>query len=91
MVSIAVSLVVAFICGSLGARIAGRKNGCLGAIILGFIGSYIGQFIAEKIPVDNMPLTYELMGQRVHFLWNIIGAFVFVALQNLIFGPPKKD
>ena len=86
-----ISIFIAFICGSIGARLAGRKNGCLGSIILGFIGSYLGQYLAVTFFADiSLPLSFELYDQKIHLLWNIIGAVVFVACLNFILGPPKK-
>ena len=96
IIPILISIFIAFFCGSLGARLAGRKNGCIGSIILGFIGSYLGQYLAVELQKAGMlsgvslPLSFEIYGQKIHLLWNIIGATVFVALLNLVLGPQKK-
>ena len=89
MLAIITSILIAFFCGAIASRIAGRSNNFLGAVILGFIGSSVGYYLAEYTKIA-LPLTYEINGQKVHFLWNIIGAASLVVLQNLIFGPSKK-
>lgn len=90
MIQFITSIIIAFICGALGARIAGRSSSFFSSVLIGFIGSYIGQYLAQATKI-TLPLTYTINGQTVHFLWNIIGAMVLVALQNLIFGPSKKN
>lgn len=77
-------LLIAFIAGSIGARIAGRRRlGCLASIVLGFIGAFIGTFIAQKL---NLPLSPWISFESHHFpvIWAVLGAALFVAFLNLI-------
>lgn len=75
------SIVIAAIAGSIGARLAGRTKpqGCLVSIILGFIGSLLGGWLARQM---DLPLLWTPAGFPV--IWAIIGAALFVALLNLI-------
>lgn len=76
-------LFVASLAGGIGAKIAGRKDlGCLTSIVLGFVGAYIGTYIAEKL---DLPL-YPLLKFGPHpfpVIWAVVGAALFVALLNL--------
>lgn len=77
------SLVIAAVAGSLGARLAGRDRplGCIASIVLGFIGSLLGSWLARQL---HLPLLLTLGGFPV--IWAVIGAALFVALLNLIGG-----
>ncbi len=98
IIPLTISVIVAFACGTIGARIAGRREGCLGAIILGFTGSYLGQLLAEKLSLTEVmanipipiPLSFDIAGEKIYFFWNIVGAAAFMALMNLVWGPPKS-
>lgn len=82
-------LLIAFIAGSLGANIAGRRHlGCLPSIVLGFIGALIGTFIAQKL---DLPLLFKISigSHPFPIIWAILGAALFVAFLNL-FSPQKK-
>ncbi len=75
------SLLIAAVAGSLGARLAGRTKpqGCLVSIVLGFIDSLLGGWLARQL---DLPLLWNPRGFPV--IWAIIGAALFVALLNLI-------
>lgn len=77
-------LLIAAVAGSIGARLAGRRElGCLTSIVLGFIGALIGTYIARTL---ELPLTPWLRfnGQPFPFLWAILGAALLVAFLNLL-------
>ncbi len=77
------SLVVAAFAGWLGARLAGRDEpvGCLTSIVLGFIGSLFGGWLARTL---DLPLLWTVRGFPV--IWAVVGAALFVAVLNLISG-----
>jgi len=81
-----VLLIIASICGALGARIAGRRGmGCLASILLGFIGSLIGTFLARQLELPLFP--WIQFGEHPFpVVWAVLGAALFVALLNL-FSP----
>jgi uncharacterized membrane protein YeaQ/YmgE (transglycosylase-associated protein family) len=82
-------LLIAFMAGSLGASIAGRRHlGCLPSIVLGFIGALIGTFIAREL---DLPLLFRISigSHPFPIIWAILGAAVFVAFLNLL-SPRRK-
>lgn len=86
MIRFLILLIIAAICGSIGASIAGAsKKGCLTNIILGFIGAMIGSWLSRHLHVGEL-----LVIQGVPVIWSIIGSALFVALLNMISGGDKK-
>jgi uncharacterized membrane protein YeaQ/YmgE (transglycosylase-associated protein family) len=82
MIRILILLLIAFICGSLGAALAGSsKKGCLIKIVLGYIGAMIGGWLSRKLGVPDM-ITFH----GIPVIWSIIGAALFVAFLELISG-----
>ena len=79
-------LLVAAICGSIGAAIAGRStSGCLTSIIIGFIGAYIGKWLSNSL---GIPEYIEIQG--IPIIWSIIGATIFVAIITALTGTRKS-
>ena len=82
-------LLIAFITGVIGAKLAGRKRlGCLTSIVLGFIGAFIGTFIAQKLDLPLFP-SIRFGPHPFPIIWAILGAALFVAFLNLISRPGK--
>jgi uncharacterized membrane protein YeaQ/YmgE (transglycosylase-associated protein family) len=76
-------LVVAGFCGAIGKSIAGYGNGgCLASIALGFIGSFLGVWIAEKLDLPRM-FSLNIGGKPFPILWSIIGSALFVAVLGI--------
>ncbi len=78
-------LLIAAICGGIGQSLAGYDlGGCLVSIVVGFIGAYIGLWIAAKfglpefftISVDGKPFPDYLGGNRLSsiYLYNSAAA-----------------
>ncbi|HZI95369.1 MAG TPA: GlsB/YeaQ/YmgE family stress response membrane protein [Patescibacteria group bacterium] len=81
-------LIVAALCGSIGARIGGRPYslGCIGSIALGFIGAALGGWIAGKL---NLPPLLEIdLGGGTTFptVYAVMGSAIFVAVLGLFRG-----
>ncbi len=82
MIKILILLFIAFVCGSIGARLAGAsKKGCLTSIVLGFIGALLGSWLSNKLQIGDL---FYVKGIPV--LWSIVGSTLFVAVINLISG-----
>ncbi len=82
MIRILIFLLIAFLCGSIGASLAGAsKKGCLTSIVLGFIGALLGSWLSTKVHIGDL---FYIKGIPV--LWSIIGSALFVAVINLISG-----
>lgn len=79
-------LLIAAICGSIAQALVGyTRGGCIVSIVLGFIGAFVGWWIADAL---NLPLLFQLniQGQNFPVIWSIIGGALFVAVLNLISG-----
>ena len=77
-------LVIAAICGSVGQALAGYDlGGCLVSIVVGFIGAYIGMWLAGKF---NLPefLAIKVGGKTFPIVWSVIGSAVFTLIVGLI-------
>lgn len=79
-----VLLLIAAVCGGIGQSIAGYSlGGCLVSIFVGFIGAFIGQWIAA-----NMGLTYllpvNIEGETFPIVWAILGSALFTIVIGLI-------
>lgn len=77
-------LLVAAICGGIGQSIAGYNvGGCFVSIVVGFIGAYIGIWIADKM---NLPgfFALEIDGKPFPILWAIIGSAILTLIIALL-------
>ena len=81
-------LLIAAVCGGIGQSIAGYSvGGCLVSIVVGFIGAYIGLWIAGKMGLPHF-YTVIIDGKPFPIIWAIIGSAIFtfiVALLRRIF------
>jgi len=86
IIKLLILLLIAFICGSLGASLAGSsKKGCFTSIVLGFIGAMIGSWLSRELEIDDL-----LYFRGIPILWSIVGSALFVAFINLISGGNSK-
>ena len=79
-----VLLLIAAICGSIGQSLAGYDlGGCLVSIVVGFIGAYIGLWVAGKL---GLPRLFEIniQGESFPVLWAIIGSALFTLIMALL-------
>lgn len=82
MIRLLIFLLIAAVCGSLGAALAGSsKKGCLINIVLGYIGAMIGGWLSRKADIPDMITVYG-----IPIIWSIIGSALFVAFLTLITG-----
>jgi uncharacterized membrane protein YeaQ/YmgE (transglycosylase-associated protein family) len=79
------SLLIGLLAGAIAGRIVkGRGFGCLGNIIVGLIGGFLGGWLFNQI---NLNVQIGFWGS---LLTATVGAVVFLAAVNLIFGGDKK-
>ncbi|MGH2541269.1 MAG: hypothetical protein ACRDIB_00640 [Ardenticatenaceae bacterium] len=86
LVGFLVLLVIAGLAGALGQALAGySRGGCLVSVIVGFIGAYLGWWLARQF---NLPPLFvvNIEGQPFPVIWAIIGAAIFAAIGGLLFG-----
>ena len=79
-----VLLLIAAICGGIGQSLAGYDlGGCLVSIVVGFIGAYIGLWVAAEM---GLPRLFEINieGKPFPILWAIIGSTIFTLLMALL-------
>jgi uncharacterized membrane protein YeaQ/YmgE (transglycosylase-associated protein family) len=77
-------LLIAAICGGIGQSLAGYNlGGCLVSIIVGFIGAYLGLWLAGKM---GLPRIFEITieGKAFPVVWAIIGAALFTLIMALL-------
>lgn len=90
LVSFLLLLIIAAICGAIGQSIAGYNlGGCIISIVVGFIGAWLGLWIAEEF---RLPLlwTVTIGGRTFPIVWSIIGATLFSLIIGLV-GRAMKD
>jgi len=79
-----VLLLIAAICGGIGQSLAGYNlGGCLVSIIVGFIGAYIGLWVAAKM---QLPRLFEITidGKSFPVVWAVIGSVIFTFIMALL-------
>ena len=79
-----VLLVIAAICGSVGQALAGYDlGGCLVSIVVGFIGAYIGMWLAGKLGLPEL-LTIKIGGKTFPIIWSVVGSALLTFIVVLI-------
>lgn len=79
-----VLLLIAAICGGVGQSLAGYDlGGCLVSIVVGFIGAYIGLWLAGKFGLPEM-LAIKIGGKTFPIIWAVIGSAIFTLVVALI-------
>jgi uncharacterized membrane protein YeaQ/YmgE (transglycosylase-associated protein family) len=79
-----VLLIIAAICGGVGQSLAGYDlGGCLVSIVVGFIGAYIGMWIAGKFGLPEL-FAVNIGGKTFPIIWAVIGSAVFTLIVALI-------
>lgn len=87
LIGFVVLLVIAAIAGSLGMAITGySRGGCLFSAIVGFLGAFIGMWVARQFGLPELiPVTVE--GETFPVVWSIIGsAILSILLGALVRG-----
>src|SRR5438045_8240265 len=79
-----VLLLIAAVCGGIGQSLAGYDlGGCFVSIVVGFIGAYIGLWMAAKMGLPHL-FEINIDGKPFPVLWAIIGAAVFTLIMALL-------
>jgi uncharacterized membrane protein YeaQ/YmgE (transglycosylase-associated protein family) len=77
-------LIVAAIVGSLGQALAGYSHGgCLVSIVFGFIGAFLGWWLAGILHLPEV-FVLHIDGQAFPIVWAIIGSALFAGLLNFL-------
>ncbi len=84
LIEFLVLLVIAAICGSVGQSLAGYDlGGCLVSIVVGFIGAYIGLWMAGKFGLPEL-FTVKIGGKSFPIIWSVVGSAVLTFIVALI-------
>ena len=82
LTGILILLVIAGIVGALGQSISGYSfGGCLMSIIVGFVGAYVGIWLAQQLGLPEI-FTITIEGETFPIVWGVIGS----AILSLILG-----
>jgi uncharacterized membrane protein YeaQ/YmgE (transglycosylase-associated protein family) len=87
IIGFVILVVIAAIAGSLGMAITGySRGGCLFSAIVGFLGAFIGMWVARQFGLPELiPVTVE--GETFPVVWSIIGsAILSILLGALVRG-----
>jgi uncharacterized membrane protein YeaQ/YmgE (transglycosylase-associated protein family) len=83
LMSLLVLLIVAGVCGAIGQSLAGYSHaGCLGSIVLGFIGALLGSWLAHAIHLPEL-FSIRVGGEAFPVVWSVIGSALFVAVLGI--------
>jgi len=84
LLGLAILLLIAAIAGSLGQALAGYSvGGCLISVVVGFIGAFLGLWLARQLGLPE-PMLITIQGETFPLLWSIIGSALFSAVLGLI-------
>lgn len=84
LIGFLILLLIAALCGGIGQSLAGFDlGGCLVSIVVGFIGAYIGLWIAQKMGLPDF-FTINIQGKPFPVIWAIIGSAVFTFIIALL-------
>lgn len=84
LIEFLVLLLIAAICGGIGQSLAGYDlGGCLVSIVVGFIGAYIGLWVAGKMGLPDF-FTVNVDGKPFPIIWAIIGSAIFTFIIALL-------
>ena len=84
LLSLVILLVIAAIAGSLGQALSGYSvGGCLISIVVGFIGAFLGLWLARLLGLPE-PFPITVQGETFPLIWSIIGSALFCAALGLL-------
>ncbi len=84
LIGFLILLLIAAICGGIGQSLAGYDlGGCLVSIIVGFIGAYIGLWLAGKMGLPEF-FTINVEGKPFPVIWAVIGSAIFTFIVALL-------
>lgn len=84
IVEFLVLLIIAAVCGGIGQSIAGYDlGGCLVSIVVGFIGAYIGMWLARQMGLPEL-LAVNIGGKTFPIIWAVIGSAIFTLIVALL-------
>lgn len=84
LIGLLLLLLIAAICGSVGQSLAGYNlGGCLVSIVVGFIGAYLGVWLADELGLPEI-FQISIEGRPFPIIWAVIGSALFTLVVALI-------
>jgi uncharacterized membrane protein YeaQ/YmgE (transglycosylase-associated protein family) len=84
LIGFLVLLVIAAVCGGIGQSLAGYDlGGCVVSIVVGFIGAYLGMWLAGKFGLPEF-FAITIEGKTFPIVWAIIGSAIFTLFFALL-------
>ena len=84
LLDLVILLIVAAICGSIGQAIAGYSlGGCLVSIVVGFIGAFIGLWVARLLGLPEF-FAINIGNQTFPVIWSIVGSLLLALVVGLL-------
>jgi uncharacterized membrane protein YeaQ/YmgE (transglycosylase-associated protein family) len=84
LTGILILLLIAGIVGGLGQAISGYSfGGCLMSIVVGFIGAYVGIWLAGQLGLPEI-FTINIEGESFPVVWGVIGSAILSLLLGLL-------
>jgi uncharacterized membrane protein YeaQ/YmgE (transglycosylase-associated protein family) len=82
-------LAIAAVAGSIGQALAGYSlGGCLVSIIVGFVGAYLGLWLAGTLGLPEI-FSINVEGESFPVVWAIIGSAIFTFIVGLLTRPRR--
>ncbi len=82
-----VLLVIAAICGALGQALAGYSlGGCLVSIVVGFVGAFLGMWIARQFGLPEW-FVVNVDGEPFPIVWSVLGSAILAAIVGMVTRP----
>lgn len=83
-------LIIAAICGAIGQALAGYSvGGCISSILVGFIGAFVGTWIAGLLGLPEI-FAVNVGGRAFPIVWSVIGSALFVGVLALLTRRPRR-
>jgi uncharacterized membrane protein YeaQ/YmgE (transglycosylase-associated protein family) len=80
-----VLLAIAAVAGSIGQALAGYSvGGCLASIVLGFVGAWLGMWLAGQLGLPEL-FTIVIDGEPFPIVWSILGSALLAFLAGMLF------
>ncbi|MBE7553341.1 MAG: GlsB/YeaQ/YmgE family stress response membrane protein [Anaerolineales bacterium] len=84
LIDLLLLLLVAAICGSIGQALAGYSlGGCLVSAVVGFIGAFIGLWLARQFGLPEV-FAITIGNQTFPIIWSIVGSMVLSLILGLL-------
>lgn len=86
LTGVLVLLLIAGIVGGLGQAISGYSfGGCLMSILVGFVGAFIGVWLARQLGLPEI-FTINIEGEAFPIVWGVIGSAILSLILGLFTG-----